>query len=100
MCTRLRYVWRSCALLAALLALPAAAVGQVKIEPATFGGLRARPIGPSVMSGRRIASSSRSSAVQKRSSSLSARSSSALRLFGMPGFSFSMMRSCCPSQNW
>ncbi|KPK78431.1 MAG: hypothetical protein AMS25_15425 [Gemmatimonas sp. SM23_52] len=52
MCTRLRYVWRSCALLAALLALPAAAVGQVKIEPATFGGLRARPIGPSVMSGR------------------------------------------------
>ena len=52
MLTRLEYTWRSCAMLAALLALPVAADAQVQIESATFGGLRARPIGPAVMSGR------------------------------------------------
>jgi hypothetical protein len=50
--TRLEYVWRSCVALAVLLALPAVADAQVQIESATFGGLRARAIGPSTMSGR------------------------------------------------
>ena len=52
MCTHLKCVWRSCALLAVVIGLPAVAQGQVKIESATFGGLRARAIGPAVMSGR------------------------------------------------
>jgi photosystem II stability/assembly factor-like uncharacterized protein len=52
MLTRLERTWRSCAILAALLALPVTAGAQVQIESATFGGLRARPIGPAVMSGR------------------------------------------------
>ncbi|UCC72535.1 MAG: glycosyl hydrolase [Gemmatimonadota bacterium] len=52
MSTRLEYVWRGCVLLAALLALPAVASAQAKIESAAFGGLRARPIGPATMSGR------------------------------------------------
>jgi len=38
--------------LIAALALPALADDAVKIEPATFGGLRARSIGPAVMGGR------------------------------------------------
>ncbi len=50
--TRLEYAWRSCVTLAVLAALPAVADAQVKIESATFGGLRARAIGPSTMSGR------------------------------------------------
>jgi photosystem II stability/assembly factor-like uncharacterized protein len=50
--TRLDYAWRSCVTLAVLLALPAVADAQVQIESATFGGLRARAIGPSTMSGR------------------------------------------------
>jgi photosystem II stability/assembly factor-like uncharacterized protein len=37
---------------AALAALPVAGAAQVRIESATFGGLRARSIGPAVMSGR------------------------------------------------
>jgi photosystem II stability/assembly factor-like uncharacterized protein len=38
--------------LIAAVALPALADDAVKIEPATFGGLRARSIGPAVMGGR------------------------------------------------
>src|SRR5436309_15865087 len=38
--------------LIAALAVPALADDAVKIEPATFGGLRARSIGPAVMGGR------------------------------------------------
>ena len=49
---RLNYVCWRCALLAGLLVLPAVAAAQVRIESATFGGLRARAIGPAVMSGR------------------------------------------------
>lgn len=52
MCSRPGYIWRSFALLIALLALPAITAAQVQIESATFGGLRARSIGPAVMSGR------------------------------------------------
>ncbi len=52
MCSRPGYIWRSFALLIALLALPATTAAQVQVESATFGGLRARSIGPAVMSGR------------------------------------------------
>lgn len=52
MLTRLEYVWRACVVLLALVAVPAVSQAQVKIESATFGGLRARSIGPAVMSGR------------------------------------------------
>ena len=52
MCSRPGYIWRSFALLIALLALPAITAAQVQVESATFGGLRARSIGPAVMSGR------------------------------------------------
>ncbi|UCF19974.1 MAG: glycosyl hydrolase, partial [Gemmatimonadota bacterium] len=48
--TSLRYLLQ-CPLFA-LLALPSLAAAQVQIESATFGGLRARAIGPAVMSGR------------------------------------------------
>ena len=40
------------AALMALLALPASTTAQTGIESSTFAGLRARPIGPAVMSGR------------------------------------------------
>ena len=46
------YIWRSFAVLMTLVALPATVNAQVQIESATFGGLRARSIGPAVMSGR------------------------------------------------
>jgi photosystem II stability/assembly factor-like uncharacterized protein len=52
MLTGLRYVWRVCVSLAALAVLAAPAGAQVRIESATFGGLRARSIGPAVMGGR------------------------------------------------
>ncbi len=40
------------ALLMALVALPAMSAAQVQLESSTFGGLRARSIGPATMSGR------------------------------------------------
>jgi photosystem II stability/assembly factor-like uncharacterized protein len=52
MSTRVKYLWRSLALVAAVAGLPILAQAQVQIESATFAGLRARPIGPAVMSGR------------------------------------------------
>ena len=45
-------IWRSFACLIMVVALPVTVNAQVQIESATFGGLRARSIGPAVMSGR------------------------------------------------
>ncbi|HSG82271.1 MAG TPA: glycosyl hydrolase, partial [Gemmatimonadota bacterium] len=50
--TCLKRAWRSCALLGAVVCLPVVAQAQVQIESGTFAAMRARSIGPAVMSGR------------------------------------------------
>ncbi|NIR43244.1 MAG: glycosyl hydrolase [Gemmatimonadetes bacterium] len=52
MSTRLKHIWRGWVLAAVACALPTIGQAQVAIESGTFAGLRARAIGPAVMSGR------------------------------------------------